>query len=371
MTATAPVQNVMHGPSSFKLGVFSANADRGLTFTTVPEQWRAGWDEVQLAATLADQGGFDFFLPIARWRGYGGSTKVREWSFETFTFAAALAAVTRRIALFSTVHVPLVHPIYAAKALATIDHISHGRAGLNIVCGWNPDEFDMFGVKLDPKAYNQAAEWAEILVKLYTSTEPFDYEGQYYQLKGAVSRPASLQAPRPVTMNAAFGPPGRDFAAQYCDYLFTTFTDLVAGREHIADIRTRALAAGREIGVYTVAHVVCRATEAEAQAYYQRYSVDYTDTVALDYHMQQKKGFSNSHDDAAYKSYRQRFAAGTGSFPMIGTPAQLVDQMLEMRDSGYAGAALSFVNYVDEIPFFCEKVMPLMKEAGLRTGDDA
>ena len=71
-------------------------------------------------------------------KGFGGTTQAREWSFETFTFAAALAAVTQRIALFMTVHVPLVHPLYAAKALATVDHISHGRAGLNIVCGWNP-----------------------------------------------------------------------------------------------------------------------------------------------------------------------------------------------------------------------------------------
>jgi FMNH2-dependent dimethyl sulfone monooxygenase len=267
---TRQVDNPMRNNNRFKIGVFSANADRGLSFTTVPEQWRAGWDDVQRAAQIADEGGFDFFLPIARWRGYGGSTDVRGWSFETFTFAAALAAVTRRIALFSTIHVPLVHPIYAAKALATIDHISHGRAGLNIVCGWNPDEFDMFGVKLGAQGYAQAAEWSEILTRLYTEAEPFDYEGTFYQLKGAITRPTALQKPRPVTMNAAFGGPGRDFAALHCDYLFTSFTDLDAGAEHVQDIRARATAVGRDIGVYTVAHVVCRETEQQARAYYER-----------------------------------------------------------------------------------------------------
>jgi FMNH2-dependent dimethyl sulfone monooxygenase len=362
--------NPMRLAHAFKLGVFAANADRGLSFTTVPEQWRATWDDVQRAAVVADEGGMDFFLPIARWRGFSGTTHVREWSFETFTFAAALAAVTRRIALFSTVHVPLVHPLYAAKALATIDHVSHGRVGLNIVCGWNPDEFDMFGVKLNPEAYKQAAEWSEILMKLYTSAEPFDFEGEFYHLKGAISRPVPLQTPRPVTMNAAFGAPGRDFAARYCDYLFTTFSELDAGREHVADIRDRGQAAGRDIGVYTVAHVVCRATSQEAQDYYHRYSVEHTDEAALDYHMKQKKGFSNSHDDRAFTEYRQRFAAGTGSFPLVGTPVHIVDQLIKIHESGFAGAALTFVNYADELPFFCEQVMPLMREAGLRNDTD-
>ena len=65
------------------------------------------------------------------------------------------------IGLFMTVHVPLVHPLYAAKAMATVDHISGGRAGLNIVCGWNPKEFGMFNIPLVEKGYDQAAEWIE------------------------------------------------------------------------------------------------------------------------------------------------------------------------------------------------------------------
>ncbi|MBV9635561.1 MAG: LLM class flavin-dependent oxidoreductase, partial [Methylobacteriaceae bacterium] len=144
----SPHSHPLRGPNPFKLGIFALNADGGLTLTRVPERWPALWSEIVEVARMADAAGLEFILPIARWKGFGGEMNGREWSFETFTFAAALAGVTRRIALFATVHVPMVHPVFAAKALATVDHASNGRAGLNIVCGWNPEEFGMFGLDM-------------------------------------------------------------------------------------------------------------------------------------------------------------------------------------------------------------------------------
>ncbi|CDP51279.1 LLM class flavin-dependent oxidoreductase [Paradevosia shaoguanensis] len=356
----------LKGRNKFKLGVFSTNADGGLAMTTVPERWQARWSDCVTSAQIADRAGLEFLLPIARWRGFGGETQVREWSFETFTWAAALAALTERIGLFMTVHVPLVHPVYAAKALATVDHVSGGRAGLNIVCGWNPDEFGMFGTPLSDKPYAQAQEWIEIILRAYASREPFDYEGAYYNLKSVVSRPASLQLPRPVTMNAAFGDPGRDYAARNCDYLFSTFSNIADGRKHVEDVRRRASDQGRDVGVYTVLHVVCRETEAEARAYYDRYALEMADHAAVDNHMAKKQEFANSHDSDAFRNYKQRFAGGAGSYPLVGTPEQIVDEIIAISEQGYAGAALSFVNYTYELPFFCDRVLPLLRQAGLR-----
>jgi dimethylsulfone monooxygenase len=356
----------LKGPNTFKIGVFSSNADGGLAITDVPERWRAGWDDNLNAAGIADRAGIEFLLPIARWKGFGGKNRVREWSFETFTWAAGLASATTRIALFMTVHVPLVHPLYAAKALATVDHISHGRAGLNIVCGWNPAEFAMFGVGLGNEAYVQAAEWLDILTRCYGASEPFDHKGKYYDLKGVVSRPASVQIPRPVTMNAAFGAPGRDFAAANCDFLFSSFSEIEDGRQHIADIRERSRKVGRDVGIYTVCHVVARETQKEADDYYQHYAVTSADHAAVEQHMASKQQFSKSHDAKAYDLYRKRFAGGAGSFPLVGTPEKIVDDMLAISKEGYAGAALSFVNYTYDLPFFCDRVLPLMKQAGLR-----
>src|SRR5689334_19846915 len=303
---TGVARHPMRNGNPFKLGLFAVNADGGLAFTTVENRWPANWDDIATMARMADAADIEFILPIARWKGYGGTTNARGTSYETLTHAAGLAAITSAIAIFATVHVPLVHPVYAAKALATVDHISHGRAGLNIVCGWNPDEFAMFGVTLGNDAYGQAAEWIETIERAYGSSEPFDFDGKYYQLKGVVSRPASVQVPRPVTMNAAFGAPGRNFAAKNCDFLFSTFSTIEDGRRHVADIRERASAFGREVGIYTVCHVVCRETQAEADEYYHKYAVAEADHAAVDYHMATKKEFAGSHDKSAFDLYRQR-----------------------------------------------------------------
>jgi alkanesulfonate monooxygenase SsuD/methylene tetrahydromethanopterin reductase-like flavin-dependent oxidoreductase (luciferase family) len=356
----------LRGPNRLKLGVFSANADGGLALTTVPERWRARWDDVVDVARIADAAGLELLLPIARWKGFGGATDAREWSFETFTFAAALGALTRRIAVAATVHVPLVHPVYAAKALATVDHVSGGRAALNIVCGWNPDELAMFGLEPTAERYAQGEEWWAIVRRIHAGGPPFDSDGQHYRLRGVRGLPLSVQRPHPVALNAAFGPPGRDFAARNVDALLTTFTDLAGARRHIADIGGRAAAVGRSVDVWATCHVVCRPSRDEAEAYYERYAVTEADHAAVDYHMRQKQQFASSHDAAAFRLHRKRFAGGAGTYPLVGTPEDIATELQAITGAGFAGTTLSFVDFRSELPAFCERVLPLLEDAGLR-----
>ncbi len=84
-------------------------------------------------------------MPVARWKGFGGKTNFNGSNFETYTWAAGLAQATENTAVFTTSHVPTVHPIMAAKQATTVDHISNGRFALNIVCGWFAPELEMFG----------------------------------------------------------------------------------------------------------------------------------------------------------------------------------------------------------------------------------
>src|SRR6202022_3999601 len=135
----------LYNDQKLKLGFFGTNSSNGLTVSHAPTTYRATWEHSLAIARRAEAIGFEMLVPIARWSGFGGSTDFNGINFETYTWAAGLAAATEKIMLFSTSHVPTVHPIVAAKQCVTIDHISGGRFGLNPVRGGFPPEGEMFG----------------------------------------------------------------------------------------------------------------------------------------------------------------------------------------------------------------------------------
>ena len=71
-------------------------------------------------------------------------------------------------------------------------------------------------------------------------------------------------------------------------------------------------------------------------------------------------------DPEAYRLHRKRFVGGAGTYPLIGTPQHIAEQLAAISQVGFAGVALAFVNYKDELPYFIETVLPLLREAGLR-----
>ena len=144
------------------------------------------------------------------------------------------------------------------------------------------------------------------------------------------------------------------------------FTAIDKGREHIADMEKRAAAHGRKVGVYTTCHVVCRPTQSEAEAYYEHYAVTMADAASVDHYMGQKEKFSGSHEPEAYRLHRKRFAAGAGTYPLVGTPGHIAAEMVKISAAGFAGTTVSFVNFKDELPYFIATVLPLLRETGLR-----
>jgi len=131
-------------------------------------------------------------------------------------------------------------------------------------------------------------------------------------------------------------------------------------------MRRRALAPGRQVGVYTTCHVVCRATQDEAESYYEHYAVEMEDTAASDLYMSNKEKFSGSHDPTTYRLHRKRFVGGAGTYPLVGTPQHIAGQLAAISDAGFEGVAISFVNYKDELPYFIDTVLPLLCQARLR-----
>ncbi len=179
MAAPALQRNpTMHGGNRFKLAVFGSNCSSGRAATLVPERWANSFEDNVRLAQLADRIGIECMVPIGRWKGYGGATNFESSTFETITWACGLLAATRRLTVFGTVHVPIFPPVLAAKQIVTADHIGQGRFGLNIVCGWNQDEFDMFGLDQDvhDDRYARGQEWWDIINRMWSEEAPFDFD---------------------------------------------------------------------------------------------------------------------------------------------------------------------------------------------------
>jgi dimethylsulfone monooxygenase len=227
--------NAMFNANKLKLGIFSPNCSGGMAVTRVPERWDASWEHNRALAVMADAAGIEFLLPIARWIGYGGETEFQNNTLETITWATGLLASTQRISVFATAHTAFSHPIVAAKQFATMDQIGSGRFGLNVVCGWNKPEYDMFGIPLPTEhtaRYGFGQEWYDVVRKIWSSDAPFDWDGKYFHLKHVFGDPKPVGGVLPPVMNAGSSAEGRDFAARNADFLFTVLIDPEQGRTH-------------------------------------------------------------------------------------------------------------------------------------------
>lgn len=360
----------MQGGSPFKLGLFGYLHDGGVSLTTAAERWAANWDDIAKMAVYADENGLDFLLPYARWKGIPGEIPQRTWSFETLAQAAALSGLTKRIGVFSTVHTPIIHPVVAAKMMATIDHASHGRAGVNIVCGWNQDDFDMFGIESLPhdERYKHGREWFEIWSRLMSGViEPFDYDGDHFKgIRRAEAMPGSIQRPWPVVISAAFSPAGRSFAMETSDYLLTVAEDLDAARREIGALSDLPSSGNRAepLKPIAVCYAVCRETREEAEAFHRYYAEEKADNVAVDYWVAGRQTQAML-PEAIYRM-RTRIAGGNTNFPLVGSPQDVADQLIALHEAGFAGAGIGLVDYVADLPLLVDKVVPILAKAGLR-----
>ena len=354
--------------NKLKLGTFSANCSGGMAVTKVEERWDNSWDNNIDLVQQCDEAGIEFMLPIARWIGYGGDTDFHGNVLETVTWAAGLAAHSSKIQVFATVHTAFNHPIVTAKQLATLDQLSGGRIGLNVVAGWNKPEYDAFGKDLPgdhADRYAMAQEWFDYVQKLWRMDEAFDWEGTFYQGKGVYSLPHPVQDRIPI-INAAASEEGRNFAMCNADFLFTPVFAFEQARDTVQDISTRAASVSRQVDVLTFCTVVCRPTQQEAEDYLNWYADENADWEAVDNLMTLQGLHAQSFTPEALGMFRDRFAAGHGGFPMVGTPDTIADLLEQLSATGVAGTALAFVDYAKEFPYFRQEVLPRLERKGLR-----
>ncbi|MFJ9921391.1 NtaA/DmoA family FMN-dependent monooxygenase [Streptomyces rubiginosohelvolus] len=233
----------------------------------------------QLART-AERGKFDFFFLAEGLRLREHNGRIHDLDVvgrpESLTVLNALAAVTERLGLAATVNATFNEPYELARRIATLDHLSGGRAAWNVVTSsdaFTGENFRRGGYLDRADRYTRAAEFVATARELWDSwtpdgvSRPFAHEGPQFMVSGEFTVPRSPQG-HPVVIQAGDSSEGREFAASAADIIFTRHGTLEAGRDFYADVKGRLAAYGREadsLKIMPGVTVVVGDNDAEAQ----------------------------------------------------------------------------------------------------------
>lgn len=370
---TVSPRHPVYSNNLLKLGVFCANTMPALT--TVPELFKPNWAECLRIAQMADEAGLEAIVPIARWKGYvdGDFQHASHDVIEPFTYAAAIAQATRRIGVFATTHAPTVHPLIVAKQAATIDAISGGRFGMNVVGGWNRREFDMFGIEMlgHEERYAYLAEWLTLIRRLWSETCEFDVDSRWFSMKGALSRPQPLRGGAVPIMNAGFSETGMRFAARHSNMGLIGLFGENPDQWQAQVAKYKALARdeyGRDVQVWTNAQLVLKDTEAEATDYLRYYSEDRADHAAIDGFISTLARENGVAEDSDQMRFMRRTVALGSGMPVVGSAETVAAKLVSVVEAGVDGVIFSAIDYVDALQRIARDVLPRLAAAGVREG---
>lgn len=364
--------NPIFNSNRLKLGIFGTNGKGGAQ-TLAPESYKPTWKASVDTARMADEAGFEAIVAYARWKGYipGRPDHPSGIVLDPFTWAAGIAQATSYSAVFATSHAPTMHPIACAKQCTTIDIISGGRFGLNVVGGWNKHELEMFGAPLKEHdaRYDQLGEWLAVIERMWSEQEEFDFSGEFYNVLRGASMPKPVQRPRPPVMNAGGSPRGMRFACEHADMAFVILrsNDPETCRKQIDEYKNTARNEfGREVQVWTYCPVVQRDTRREAEEYLRYYAVEMEDKDSVDAWSEGLGAQTKIVSPEAMKEMRIRFAAGAGGNILLGTADDIAGQLRDFNDAGLDGVLCTWVDFYDGLARFTRDVLPLLESGGLR-----
>lgn len=368
----SPVSRVFAQP--LMLGLFLPIQAGGWSASTLPRTTDWSFDYNADLVLKAESLGFDLVFALSQWLpkgGYGGVFNGE--ALDSFMTLAALTARTERIILAATSHVLYGpwHPLHFAKFTATLDHISRGRWAINVVTGHRAVEHEMFGwnrIEHD-RRYEMAAEFIDAVQQLWAQRENFTFEPDLssWKLSGAFVTPKPRYG-RPLLINATGSDAGIEFAARYSDVVFITSPAgpdidraLEALPAHAARVKAAAARHGRTIRTLLNPLVVCRETAAEARAYRDAI-VAHADEGSF------QRFDSDAHAWRGGIDQRTQAAARAvgGNVSITGSPEEVADTIVRLHRAGIDGVQLSFFDFKPDLDFFGARVLPLLREAGLR-----
>ncbi len=343
---------------------------------------------------------------------------------EPFTWLSGLAAVTQRIGLIATASTTYLEPYNLARLFASLDHLSRGRAGWNIVTTGAPQAAQNFGLDAHPvhaERYARAREYLEVVTALWDSWEDgallidqesgefadtsrihsIDHVGERFRVRGPLNTPRTPQG-RPVYVQAGSSQDGRSFAASYAEAVFTAHQTVENAREFYADIKSRVKAEGRDpdqLKVLPGISPFIGSTEAEALALQE----EFNELTQPEYSLAQLQNLLGADlsghdldapfprelvpDDAGERGFGSRFqvvldiidrerptlrrllhklAGARGHWVTAGTPEQIADRIEEWFLGGAADGFNVMPPYLTGgFDSFADHVLPILRRRGL------
>jgi pyrimidine oxygenase len=345
-----------------ELGVFLPTGEHGFVYSSNAPAYRPTFRLNMGITTQAEALGLDYVFGMAKWRGFGGSTGLWDSSAESLTLMAALAAVTERIRLIGTVTPILFHPAYLAKVAATIDDISNGRLGLNIVTGALLGEYTQMGglpERYDENRYAYATEWLQVLKRLWSEPR-VTHHGQYFTLTDCVSEPKPKQKPHPTLVCAASSEEGMRFTVAEADYIFISDRTIEGAKAQAVKVKDIARKSGSVIKTTVLTMLLLDETDDAAEAY-RRHLVAGADTQAL---TNMGTALMSQSRQAAKSRGAQRLADPEKIFfglPVVGGPETVAARIAELAtDADVDSVCLCFPDYARGLELFGRSVLPLL-----------
>lgn len=378
----------------------------------------AYWEELAL---IAERGRFDaFFLADGQSAGVPGLANGPRWLLEPLTTLTALSRATAHIGLVSTISASFWDPFHAARMLAGLDHISGGRAGVNVVTSMTDAEarnHGMDGLPAHAQRYARAEEFTSVLLRLWDSwpaeailadrdgdyadesrLRSIDHSGDHFSVAGPLNIPSTPQG-RPVIFQAGASAPGRDLAARFADGIYAVAWDFEQALAYRQDVLARAATAGRDPDSVTVMPgLVTYVVPSEAGA--RELQAELNDLLPVADSLRQLAFFTGQDTSGwdldgpvpelppleEFTGPQGRYAtvlriiettrptvrellgylaAGGGHATFIGTPEQIADEILRWIDGGAAdGFNLMPPALPGSLEDFVDLVVPILKDRG-------
>ena len=351
---------------TMNVGIFIPIGNNGWLLSENAPQYKPSFALNKEVTLKAEHYGLDFVLSMIKLRGFGGKTEFWDHNLESFTLMAGLAAVTTKIKLFATAASLVMPPAIVARMASTIDSISNGRFGVNLITGWQKPEYSQMGMwpgdEFFGSRYEYLAEYAQVLRDLW-GTGQCDLQGKHFTMEDCRVSPLP-QADMKIICAGSSGA-GMDFSAKYADYNFcfgkgvNTPKAFAPAAEKLIEATAKT---GRHVTTYVLVMVIADETDEAARAKWEHYKAG-ADQGAIQWLGVQGAADTKSGADTNVRQMADPTSAvnlnmGTlvGSYESV---ARMLDEMAEVP--GTEGVLLTFDHFVEGIEAFGQRIQPLMK----------